>query len=96
MIATTLQNKGAVFLELDLSKVAGWRAAPDFYGEQMKMISGTVDLRATQVAQATAATLGDRNERKISYDQCAGKFCNARIRRTRGCSGARPRYEGAH
>ena len=52
-----MQNKGAVFLELNLSKVAGWRAAPDFYGEQMKMIFGTVDLRATQVAQATAATL---------------------------------------
>ena len=51
-----MQNKGAVFLELDLSKVAGWRAALDFYGEQMKMIFGTVDFRATQAAQATAAT----------------------------------------
>jgi HAMP domain-containing protein len=55
LISTTIQNKGGAFSESDISKVAGWRAASDFYGEQMKTIFGTVDSRATQVAQNAAA-----------------------------------------
>lgn len=57
LIATAMENKGGAFSESDLAKVAGWRASSDFYGQQMKMIFGTVDSRATQVAQAAAAAV---------------------------------------
>ncbi len=60
LIATTMQNKGTAFSETDLSKVAGWRAASDFYGDQMKMIFGLVDARASQIVQAAGvATIAD-------------------------------------
>ena len=55
LIASTMENRGGAFSSADIAKVTGWRAASDFYGEQMKMIFATVDSRAKQVAQAAAA-----------------------------------------
>ena len=60
LIGTTMQNKGKAFTETDLGKVAGWRSASDFYGDQMKSIFGVVDARASQISQAAGvAALAD-------------------------------------